>query len=144
MVANIHSHKFCQYIIINLRLKRFHTAQLYYLNDCICPGSVIIYECTVFGDGFTLWRGSAFDCTLSGNEVLLSHNKFEGGTVRTCNDGAIIGRSVRVMDSYYTSQLAANFTTGLEGRTIECMHVRVGSASPVTIGSSTLLTTTGL
>ena len=118
-------------------------AQLHYLSDCICPGYVITYECTVFGDGFTVWQGSAFDCPLSGNEILLSHNNFEDETIRTCNDGAIVGRSVGIMDNYYTSQLAISFTTGLDGRTIECMRVG-GTTSAMTIGSSMLLTTTGL
>ena len=102
-----------------------------------------IYECTVFGGGFTSWQGSAFDCALYGNEVLLSHNDFEHGTIRTCNDGTIVGCSVRIMDNYYTSQLSINFTTVLDGRSIQCMSIG-GSRAAVVVGSSTLLTTTGL
>ena len=101
------------------------------------------YECTVFGDGFTAWQGSAFDCSQSGNEILLSHNDFEGGTTRICNGGAIIGRSVRMMDNFYTSQLSVNFSTGLEGRNIQCMSIG-GSRAAVIIGSTTLTNTTGL
>ena len=118
-------------------------AQLLYLNDCTCPGSMSTYECTVFGDGFTAWQGSAFDCSLSGNEILLSHIDFESGTTRTCNDGAIVGRSVRNMDNYYTSQLSVNFSSVLDGRSIQCMSVG-GSRAAVVVGSSTLLTTRGL
>ena len=47
-----------------------------------------------------------------------------------------------VMDNYYTSQLAVNFTTGLDGRTIECAR-EGGSTTAMIIGSSELLTTTG-
>ena len=128
---------------ITVHILIIYIAQLHYLSNCICPGYVITYECTVFGDGYTVWRGSAFDCPLSGNEILLSHNNFEDGTTRICNNGAIVGRSVRIMDNYYTSQLAVSFTTRLDGRTIECMRIG-GTASAVTIGSSVLLTTTGL
>ena len=89
-----------------------------------------------------MWQGSGFNCPLSGNEILLSHNNFQGGTTRTCNNGDIIGRSVRMMDNYYTSQLAISYTIGLDGSTIECMRTG-GTAATMTIGSSVLFTTTG-
>ena len=96
----------------------------------------------MFGGGFTVWRGSAFNCPLSLNEILLSHSNFEDGTIRTCNNGAIAGRSVREMDNFYTSQLVVSLTRVLDGMTIECIH-EDGSTTAMVIGSSTLSTTTG-
>ena len=120
----------------------FYVAQFSNYNDCVCSGYDVTFECTVFGGGFTVWRGSAFNCPLSLNEILLSHSNFEDGTVRTCNNGAIAGHSVRVMDNFYTSQLVISFTSGLDGTTIECTH-EDGSTAAMVIGSSMLLTTTG-
>ena len=123
-------------------MQYFYIAQLHKFHDCVCPGYDISFECTVFGGGFTVWRGSAFNCPLSLNEILLSHSNFEDGTIRTCNNGAITGRSVGVMNNFYTSRLVISFTRELDGMTIECIH-EDGSTTAMVIGSSMLSTTTG-
>lgn len=111
------------------------------VNDCLCPGYTTSYQCNVTGEGYTIWKGSAFDCILSGNEILLLHINYIGGTVRTCNNGQIVGRSLGVTNNCYTSQLDVNITAEIEGGTVECVY-ESGSATEV-IGSSLLSLTTG-
>ena len=88
-----------------------------------CPGSTLTLECTVNGGArdTTVWEGTAFsEC-----EISLLHLRFgeSGGTVRTCNNGAITGRSVSfIRDTTYISQLVVKITTEMIRRSIECTH----------------------
>ena len=113
------------------------------INDCTCPGYISSFQCNVTGEGYTVWRGSAFDCQSSGNEIFLLHSDFMGSTVITCNGGQIIGRSLEVTNNCYASQLEVNITTEMEGRTVECAY-ESGSSAEVIIGSSQLSITTGI
>ena len=96
------------------------------LSDCVCPGHELRLECTVVGAGFTIWRGSAFDC--SQNRIVLHHSRFESGTSRGCNNGRIIGRSINTTSDSdgirFVSQLIIQLDVNdtLEGRTVECVH----------------------
>ena len=69
----------------------------------ICLGNTLTYQCTVMGGpgGATVWRGTALSCTMSDHEIVLLHSRFESdtGTFRTCSNGAIVGRSLRVEDN---------------------------------------------
>ena len=113
------------------------------VNDCTCPGYITSFQCDVTGGGYTVWRGSAFDCQSSGNEIFLLHSDFMGSTVITCNDGQIVGRSLEVTNNCYASQLDVNITTEIVGRTVECVY-ESGSSAEVIIGSSLLSITTGI
>ena len=88
---------------------------------CECPDYTITYECTIVGGLATVWKGSAVDCK---NEIVLLHSRFmSDGTVRECNDGAIIGRSVTVANNdLYTSQLMVRISSATVGKTIECFY----------------------
>ena len=62
------------------------------LSECTCIEYTITFECTVlsgFG-GATVWKGSAFDCARSDNEVVLLHSPIESNEhkLRTCNNGS--------------------------------------------------------
>ena len=72
--------------------------------------------------GATVWQGTAFDCASKNNEILLLHNRFEteGGTSEECNNGAIVGRSLRVEGNRYTSQLTVFVSPDMIGGTIDC------------------------
>ena len=59
--------------------------QLVALSDCVCPGHELRLECTVVGGG-AVWRGSAFDCHVT-NEIILLHFRFISGTSGVCNNG---------------------------------------------------------
>ena len=112
------------------------------VNDCTCPGYITSFQCTVMGDGYTVWNGSAFDCNPSGNEILLLHVNYVNGAVRTCNNGRIIGRSLGVANERYASRLDVNVTTEMEGKTVECVY-ESGSSAEIIIGFLLLSITTG-
>ena len=65
-------------------------------SGCVCPGDTLSYECTVTGmrGGTTIWTGSAINC--DNNEIALFHYRFDTGIYWTCNNGAIMGRSLSV------------------------------------------------
>ena len=99
-------------------------------NDCICPGDTVRYECTVFGDygGFTIWTGDFFHCSNGKRVVELRHHQLsnaQGGgasNTRTCNDGNIVGRLIRVENGSFTSQLNVTLTSDIVGKSIECAY----------------------
>ena len=80
------------------------------------------YECTVTGGGGTVWTGSAFNCYRYNNEIVLFNSRFDTGTYGTCNNGAIVGRSLSVDGNNYTSQLNVTITPDIAGKTIECLN----------------------
>lgn len=71
--------------------------------------------------GGTVWRGTAFDCSIY--EITLLHSRSADGTFGVCNDGDIIARSLSVEGNNYTSQLNINATSNIAGKTIECVNV---------------------
>ena len=78
------------------------------LYDCNCIGYQQVYQCTVFGAGFTVWQGSAFECPQLHNEIRLRHSEYapmNSGATGVCNDGAISAGSVVSTNNYYTSIL---------------------------------------
>ena len=110
---------------------------------CSCPGDMLTFNCTAVGLGSTLWIGTAFDCIDGGNEILLRHNGFiTGGISGTCNNGAIVGRSLEVVDNCYTSQLNVTISSNLNNKTVECIYN--GNAGTITIGSPTLTVVEGV
>ena len=112
------------------------------LNDCTCPGHDQTFECTVVGEGATIWKGTAFDCTGTDNEIVLLHASSSSSPLQ-CNDGAIQGRIVRTINNTYTSQLTVAVTNELLGRSINCIHDSISSDSTIIIGSTPLTITTG-
>lgn len=92
--------------------------------QCACPESLLNFACTIVGGGNTLWRGSAFNCPSTSNEIVLRHSQFGGrnGTFRSCNNGAIAGRSIDVENNCFTSQLNVTVSTSVNNRTVQCDH----------------------
>ena len=110
------------------------------VTECICPGQNVIYQCTVTGEGFTVWGGTAFQCT--GDSITLRNSDFgsvSSPAVGECNDGQIIGRGVSQENNSYTSQLNITLSEGLVGETVTC---GVDSGSLTSIGSVILATST--
>ena len=106
-----------------------------------CPGEVVNYTCTVVDTsgnppiGFSVWRGTAFNCPTSSNVISLSHSLFNtSGASGTCTNGAITAESVGVVDNCYTSRLMVTASSALNETTMECTlsGVRV-------VGSRTIL-----
>ena len=53
----------------------------------------------------------------------MSHSQFTSGTRDECNNGAIVGRSLSVIDdNCYTSQLSVITTVSMDGETVQCVH----------------------
>ena len=95
------------------------------MNECVCPGDKLTYNCTVQGSAFgaTVWNGTAFSGCQQ-NVILLPHHWFTqtGGSTSTCNNGAIVGQSLGVQGNNYTSQLNIIITPEITGRTITCAY----------------------
>ena len=66
-----------------------------------CPGEVVNYTCTVVDTtgnpplGSSVWRGTAFNCPTSSNEISLRHSSFSTsyGAADTCTGRAITAES---------------------------------------------------
>ena len=108
-------------------------------NSCTCEGYDQVYECRIAGNGAAVWRGSAFNCPATGNEIFFLHSS--SGIEKTCNDGAIIGRLVRTENNIYISQLTVSVSAEMIGKNISCFHD--SGATPNLIGSSLLALTRG-
>ena len=109
-------------ILILLNIKKINIIDAVPISGCVCPGDTLSYECTVVSHsterGATIWTGSAFNCY----EILLFHHRFNIGTNRTCNNGAIVARIISVEGNNYTSQLNITVTPDTAGKTIECLN----------------------
>ena len=95
------------------------------------------------GEGATIWKGSAFECLSTNNEILLLHS-FNSRAQGECNNGAIVGRVIRAENNTYTSQLTVTITSEMIGKSISCFHDSFeADTNEVVIGSSLLTITTG-
>ena len=93
----------------------------------------MIYECSIMGGyygGSTVFRGMPtsslkfVDCTGNQGRIVLPHSQFSRpqGIKISCNNGAIIARSLQSENGTYTSQLSVTVTPELIGDAIECAH----------------------
>ena len=105
--------------------------------DCICEGYHLVYECNITGGGFILWRGTAFECPSSSDELILPRHY---PSMKTCNNGAITGHIIHTENNTYVSQLTVSVSAEMIGKNISCHHD--SGATQNLIGSS-LLTLTG-
>lgn len=117
-----------------------NAAKFVQLTSCTCLGYVVTYECTVRRGSGTIWRGSAFNCASSNNEIYLLESRFDSAT---CNNGMITG-SVAQNDEasrFYTSQLSVTVSSDLNGKNVSCAQ---DNGSTTEIGSTILHITTGM
>ena len=119
------------------------------LDECICPGFNLTFECSILGSGLTVWQGSAFDCSSSSNQILLSHSQFEG-RIGHCNNGGIEASGIGVVpasngtdDQCFISQLRVAVTDAMKNKTVECIH-DPSNLQPAVIGNTSLIFTTGI
>lgn len=112
-------------------------------SECTCSGDVLTYECRVVDGSATVWRGSAFDCPSSGGEIVLRHSQVaSGGAVGVCNNGAIVGQGVSVVDNCFTSQLNVTLSSRLNGKSVECAHFN--NVNTAVVSNSLVNITTGM
>ena len=103
------------------------------MEECICPGQSLTYECTVMGEleGMTVWSGSVFDNYCISCEISLFHRNFDSteGSFGEC--GEIMGRSLRVNINetdgfnsvgYLVSQVNVPVSSNTAGKNIECQY----------------------
>ena len=113
-------------------------------SQCICPGHILTYECTIESDTGvtgTLWNGTAFDCPDTENQINLLHTRQFTG-IRGCSYGAILGQGVRVMDNRYTSQLNITVDFFMDGKSVACFYYN--GSSITLIGNMSVTLTTGM
>ena len=110
------------------------------VTDCICPGDVVTYQCTVCGLA-TAWEGTALD-TCSGGEIALTNTDFEPpNDPIVCRGGAIAARGILEENGCLISRLNITFDVTLQGRTVRCSVDNGTHASEVNM--SVLALTTG-
>ena len=74
------------------------------------------------GGAITIWRGTALDCLQDGSEIILRHSLFASNQAfRTCNNGDIVGRGIRVVNNCYTSQLNVTVRESFNNKTVQCI-----------------------
>ena len=112
--------------------------QITNVKGCACPGDILTYKCTVVGGfgGATILRGKSttFSCYSAGShgqKIILWHRLFDIGTSGVCNNGTIVGQSLRAENGSYTSQFNITVSSELIGETIECAHDNGSITSPV-------------
>lgn len=104
--------------------------------SCVCPGDTVTFaECTTVGRGFTIWSGTAFNCT--NDDIVLRHSTFNI-SAEECNKGAIIGRGLMVADNQYTSQLNITISSDIIGKTIQCYHESFDTQNTTEVGTLTI------
>ena len=107
-------------------------------NYCTCQEYNLVYECTVEGEGATVWRGTAFGCPATNNEIVLYHRT---NFTEECNNGMIVGHVIRTVNNHHTSQLTVRVSPEMNGRSIVCAHDN--DIGTITIGSSMVTITVG-
>ena len=113
------------------------------VNDCTCQGHNVTYECTVSGNGATIWTGTAFDCSSANNELIIFHSTNDTSEMSEyCNNGAIIGRAIGAKNDSYTSQITIQVSNEFNGTTVVCAHDN--GTDTIEIGSAMLNITTGI
>ena len=87
--------------------------------------------------GYTVWQGTAFDCS---SGIALFHGRFtsDEGAYGECNNGAIIGQSLRAENDTYTSQLNVKVSSDMIGNSIECVYD--SGTSTITLGKFSVIT----
>lgn len=136
---NVYLHAFLCHVDIGIGSGRLIKTS----NECTCPGDIVTYNCNITGSGFTVWRGSAFDCPERESRIRLRHSLFgtDDGSMGLCNDGVIVGRSLGVStdslnNTVFMSQLIINLTStsNVVGQTVECVYL-IGAEETI-IGST--------
>ena len=82
---------------------------------------MLTFECEVIGGVSTVWKGTAFTCPATNNEIILLHSRFNNKLSGECNNGDILAESIEVADgNKYTSLVNVTFNPLLIGKTVEC------------------------
>ena len=104
-----------------------------YNHGCLCPGDTVTYECTVVGGSNIVWKGTAFTCPSTNNEIVLPLSMSAN---KTCNE-SISAKVLGQNGNESTAQLNVTLTREVIGKSVECfLDTGEGEAgSEVEIGS---------
>ena len=98
-------------------------------NTSVCLGDTRTFLCRVNGRMTTVWKGSAFDCMSTNNQIILlrsSYNNMSSSNSRTCSDGdvAVLAEITSISNNYYTSQINVTVKSTFTGSvlTITCFQ----------------------
>ena len=131
-----------RYLPLNLLLSKASASsnQLLALRNarCACAGDVLTFECTLVGGSHTIWTGTAFDCSDSNNEIVLSNRN--DGVMKTCSNGAIVGQITAVDGNCFTSQLNVTAADRFNNRTVRCVR----SSDEEVVGESLVTVVSGI
>ena len=87
-----------------------------------CHGDVLTFECTVNGGVTTVWKGSAFKCTHTSNDIILLHSRPNANG--TCDDGELKAYAeLEVFGNKYFSQIniTATYPLTVSMFTVACI-----------------------
>ena len=98
-------------------------------DDCVCPGNIVTYECTVFGGTgtTTVWKSDIFQCSSGKKIIELVHRpltegeEYAGIYNHICKNGNIMVRLVSLESDSYTSQLNITLMYDITRESIECI-----------------------
>ena len=108
-------------------------SMLVQLKDCTCHGHNQTFECTIFGAGLTIWRGSTFS-GCQRKEIWLHHSLYiNSQATGQCSGGEIMAESVGASENCYTSQLSLAVREEMVSETIECIHNDLAEIPNITI-----------
>ena len=99
-------------------------------NTSVCLGGTQTFQCGVNGGINTVWKGSAFECMSTNNEIVLLQSHYNSimssSNIRTCSDGdiAVLAEIISISDTYYTSQINLTVKSTFTGSmlTIACFR----------------------
>ena len=113
----------------------FMAAERKYLEaiDCACPEDQLVYECSVQGGFATVWRGSAFDCGLASNSIILRHNN--PTSIGVCNNGRLVAQIVETFNGTFTSQINVTVSEDMNNKTVECAVEYVNTVSMINMNT---------
>ena len=108
----------CNYSYCVFKGNKFFDAV--FASKFVCPGDILIYECTVMGGHATIWKGSTFDCPCKDLVLLHSHFYYYGTRNYYCNNRTIEAKIISPEGNNYTSQLNVTVTPDIAGTIITC------------------------
>ena len=85
-------------------------------------GSILSYDCSVIGEGSTVWTGGGFNCPSSNNRIILKNTAEYITAFGACNGGSITGSGISVAGDHFTSELIINYTPDLKGTNVTCIY----------------------
>ena len=93
-----------------------------------CYGDTLTFNCSVNGGVSTVWKGSAFECMSTNNEIVLLHSRSNDSVNGTCDEGNVTAYAeLEVLysnsDKYFSQiNVTATFPFTVSMFTIICFH----------------------